>query len=205
MSVTQPRFNPIPYPTTITKTCFRVFLDEKQKLKEALREQRVCLTTDTWISVQNLNYICLIAHFIDSDWKIHKRILSFRLVENHKSETLGKTVEMCLLDWQIDKILTIIVDNAASNNGLISFIQKKTKHRKATILGHKYLHERCSAYILNLIVRERLVEMDETIVKVRKSMRYVRSSPQRQNTFKLYAKMEKVDFKNQLCLDVPTR
>ena len=67
MSVTQPRFNPIPYPTTITKTCFRVFLDEKQKLKEALREQRVCLTTDTWISVQNLNYICLIAHFIDSD------------------------------------------------------------------------------------------------------------------------------------------
>ena len=99
MFVTQPRFNPIPCRTTIAKTCFRVLLDEKQKLKEALREQRVCLTTDTWISVQNLNYICLIAHFIDSDWKIHKRILSFRLVENHKSETLGKTVEMCLLDW----------------------------------------------------------------------------------------------------------
>ena len=64
---------------------------------------------------------------------------------------------------------------------------------------------RCSAHILSLIVREGLAEMDETIVKVRKFVRYVRSSPQRQNTFKLYAKMEKVDFKNQLCLDVPTR
>ena len=38
MFVTQPRFNPIPCRTTTAKTCFRVFLDEKQKLKEALRE-----------------------------------------------------------------------------------------------------------------------------------------------------------------------
>ena len=98
MSVTQPRFNPIPCRTTIAKTFFRVFLDEKQKLKEALREQRVYLTIDAWTFVQNLNYMCLIAHFIDSDWKIHKRILSFRLAENHKGETLGKAVEMCLLD-----------------------------------------------------------------------------------------------------------
>ena len=67
MSITQPRFNPIPCRTTIAKTCFRVSLDEKQKLKEALREQRVYLTTDTWTSVQNLNYMCLTAHFIDSD------------------------------------------------------------------------------------------------------------------------------------------
>ena len=29
MSVTQPRFNPIPCRITIVKTCFRVFLDEK--------------------------------------------------------------------------------------------------------------------------------------------------------------------------------
>ena len=82
MSVTQPRFNPIPCRTTIAKTCFWVFLDEKQKLKKALREQRVCLTIDTWTSVQNLNYICFTAHFIDSDWKIHKKILSFCFVEN---------------------------------------------------------------------------------------------------------------------------
>ena len=47
--------------------------------------------------------------------------------------------------------------------------------------------------------------MDETIVKVRKSVKYVRSSPQRQSTFKLCAEKEKADFKNQLCLDVPIR
>ena len=136
---------------------------------------------------------------------MNKRILSFRLVENHKGETLGKVVEMCLLDWGIDKILIITVDNATSNSGLISFIQNQTKHRKATILGHKYLHLRCSAHILKLIVHEGLAEMDETIVKVRKSVQYVRSSPQRQNTFKLCAEKEKVGCKSRLCLDVPTR
>ena len=47
--------------------------------------------------------------------------------------------------------------------------------------------------------------MDETIVKVRKSVRYVRLSPQRQSTFNLGAENEKVGFKSQLCLDVPTR
>ena len=71
--------------------------------------------------------MCLTAHLIDSDWKIHKRIPSFCLVENHKGETLGKAVEMRLLNWGIDKILTITVDNAASNSGFISFIQKKKK------------------------------------------------------------------------------
>ena len=60
MSVAQPRFHPIPCSTTIAKAWFRVFLDEKQKLKDALREQWVCLTIDTWTSIQNLNYICLI-------------------------------------------------------------------------------------------------------------------------------------------------
>jgi len=100
-------------------------------------------------------------------------------VENHKGETLGKAVEMCLLDWGIYKILTITLNDVASNSELISFIQKKTKHRKEKILEHKYLHLRCSAHILNLIACEGLTEMDEIIVKVRKSVRYVRSSPQR--------------------------
>ena len=42
--------------------------------------QKVCLTTDTWILVQNLNYLCLTCHFIDSDWKYQKRILNFCIV-----------------------------------------------------------------------------------------------------------------------------
>ena len=50
---------------------------EREKLREALKGRRVCLTMDTWTSIQNLNYMSLIGHFIDDDWNLHKRILNF--------------------------------------------------------------------------------------------------------------------------------
>lgn len=70
--------------------------------------------------MQNLNYMCLIAHSIDR--KLHKRILNFCLEESQKGETIGKVVEMCLLDCRIDRILTITTDNVSSNSGLIQFL-----------------------------------------------------------------------------------
>ncbi|XP_022883487.1 zinc finger BED domain-containing protein RICESLEEPER 3-like [Olea europaea var. sylvestris] len=56
------------------------------------------------------------AHFIDRTWKLHKRILSFSVVLNHKGNTIGKLVENSLLDWGIEHMSTIIVDNANAND-----------------------------------------------------------------------------------------
>ncbi|KAF7131863.1 hypothetical protein RHSIM_Rhsim09G0080500 [Rhododendron simsii] len=83
------------------------------------------------------------------------------------SDTLGRMVEECLLDWGIDKFLTVTVDNASSNNVLIKYLERKTKDRKTTILNHEFLHVRCLAHILNLIVREGLQEIDVSIARVR--------------------------------------
>ena len=33
---------------------------EKEKLRGALKGRRVCLTTNTWTSIQNLNYMSLV-------------------------------------------------------------------------------------------------------------------------------------------------
>lgn len=67
------------------------------------------------------------AHFIDCNWKLHKKILNFCLVPNHKGETVDKVVKECSVDCGIDKILTITVDNSSSNSGLINFLARKTK------------------------------------------------------------------------------
>ena len=69
---------------------------KREKLRWALKGRRVCLTTDTRTSIQNLNYMSLTCHFIDDDWKLHKRILNFCQVEDHKGETIGRKIEMCL-------------------------------------------------------------------------------------------------------------
>ncbi|KAG6631959.1 hypothetical protein CIPAW_13G125100 [Carya illinoinensis] len=205
MLVVCPKWVGIPSRWTIAKDCFNLFISEKIKLKSALRGQRISLTTDTWTSVQNLNYMCLTAHFIDDDWKLHKRILSFSLVENHKGDTLGKGIELCLHDWGRPKILAITLDNASSNNGAISYLKKKTKYRRDTVLEHEFLHVRCCAHILNLIVREGLKEYEESIAKVRGVVKYVKSSPQRWDTFKKCVALEEIKCKSHVCLDVPTR
>ena len=97
------------------------------------------------------------------------------------------------------------VDNASSNNGIINYLKRKTKHRKWTILEHDYLHTRCGAHILNLIVSDGLKEMDESIVKIRNVVRYVRSSPSRMAKFNSCANREGIESKSSVCLDVPTR
>ena len=105
---------------TIARDYIRLYSIERNRLKIFLKKstQRISLTTDTWTSIQNINYMCLTAHFIDDDWQYHKRILNFRQVLNHKGETIGKVVESLLLSWGIDKIFTLTVDNTASTVGL---------------------------------------------------------------------------------------
>jgi hypothetical protein len=42
-------------------------------------------------------------------------------------ETIGQVIENCLLDWGIDKLLTVIVDNASSNSVTISYLKNVMK------------------------------------------------------------------------------
>lgn len=202
--VMEPKFF-VPSRITIARDCLNLFLDEKQKLKKVLRKQRECLTTDTWTSIQNLNYTCVTGHWIDNDWNLHKRILSFCIVPNHKDETISKQLNKCLQDWGIDKIFIIIVDNASSNDGAIAFLKRRTKDWHSTILANEFLHMRCCAHIVNLIVCDGLKEQNHSIAKIRKAMKYVKSSPARLQTFKNCMEHKKITCKSLLCLDVPTR
>ena len=94
----------------------------------------------------------LTGHFIDDDWKLHKRILSFCQVEDHRGETIGRKIEMCFREWGINVIFTLTMVNASSNGDTIKFFQTVTKDWEGTVLEHKFLHMRCCAHILNLIV-----------------------------------------------------
>ncbi|KAL0285413.1 UNVERIFIED_CONTAM: putative AC transposase [Sesamum angustifolium] len=126
LSVACPMFD-IPSRRTITKDIFNIYVNERARLKSFIKDhaQRVCITTDTWTSIQKFNYMCLTAHFIDDDWNLHKRILNFCPIIGHKSEEIGKGVEKCLLDWGIDRVFSITVDNASSNDGAIVYLKKK--------------------------------------------------------------------------------
>lgn len=58
----------------------------------------IALTTDMWSSIQNLNYLCLTAHFIDENWKLYKRIINFVVIHSNKGKDIWKMVEKCIHD-----------------------------------------------------------------------------------------------------------
>ena len=67
------------------------------------------------------------------------------------------------------------------------------------------MYTRCCAYILNLIVGEGLKEIDASVAKVREVVRYVKSSPSRNQNFKSFMERLGMESKSLLRLDVPTR
>ena len=63
---------------TIRAECLKVFETEKQTLAKVLKGvDFIAPTTDLWTSNQTLSYMCLVAHYIDSDWKMQSRVLNF--------------------------------------------------------------------------------------------------------------------------------
>ncbi|CAL8083692.1 unnamed protein product [Prunus armeniaca] len=147
------------------------------------------------------------AHFVDSDYKMHKRILNFCVIDSHKWESIGNLLENCLIDWGHEKILTITADNAAVNTKAIEYVRKKINGWKDSnrVLGGVHMHMRCGAHIINLIVKEGLKRLESLIVAIRNAVKFVRSSPSWLSYFKMCVEMEKIECKGLVVMDVPTR
>ncbi|GJS48792.1 zinc finger BED domain-containing protein RICESLEEPER 2-like protein [Tanacetum coccineum] len=154
----------------VARDCLSLFQEEKIKLKHLLKNQTVCLTIDTWTSVQNYNYMCLTAHWIDEKWNLNKKIRNFCQISYHKGVTIGKLVYRCLQDWGIDRVFTITVDHASFNDGAIKFLKTLLKGPNS-VLDCKYLHLRCYTHIINLVMRDGLEEHINSIDKIRNAVR----------------------------------
>lgn len=69
----------------------------------------------------------------------------------------------------------------------------------------KWLHVRCTAHVMNLVVQDGLSHIGKSVDCVRAAVKYIRQSPQRLTKFKEYAEIEKCPSTKGLILDVPTR
>ncbi|KAL4309888.1 hypothetical protein GQ457_01G012950 [Hibiscus cannabinus] len=201
-----PDFNP-PSRATITRDCYALFIEKRKTLKDFFKNlsSRVCLTTDTWTSAQNLSYMCLTAHFIEDTWKLHKMIINFCPIAGHSGELIGRTIEKCLLEWGLKRILTITVDNASSNDLAIKYLKQIVNLWDVSVLDAQFLYMRCVSHILNLVVKDGLKDVDDSVMKVRADVKYLRSSPARLQKFRSCAEEENINSKSLVCLDIETR
>jgi hypothetical protein len=110
-----------------------------------------------------------------------------------------------LVDWNLDeKIYTVTLDNCTTNDAVIPSLVRKIGKSKL-MNGGKLLHMRCCAHILNLIVKDGLEPLKNTIKNIRESVAYWTATPKRIEKFEEIAKFVKVHIKTKISLDCKTR
>ena len=104
---------------------------------------------------------------------MYKKPLNFCAISSHKGDDIALVLGKCLEDWGLPpKLYTITVDNAESNsaacNALISEFQQ---HGHFLFSGGEFLHVRCVAHILNLVVCDGLKVVGKSVKRVRAAVR----------------------------------
>ncbi|XP_059639299.1 zinc finger BED domain-containing protein RICESLEEPER 2-like [Cornus florida] len=168
---------------------------------------RISLTSDLWSSLTTDGYLSLTAHFIDVDWRLQNRVLNFSYMPSpHNGVALTEKIYTLLTKWGIEKkLFSITLDNASSNCSFVELLKSQLNLNDALLSGGEFFHIRCCAHILNLIVQEGLKEVDESIIKIRESVKYVKGSQMRKQKFLDCVSHVSLECKRGLRQDVPTR
>ncbi|XP_068321455.1 zinc finger BED domain-containing protein RICESLEEPER 2-like [Pyrus communis] len=137
----------------VVATVLELYVEKNAKIKSVIEGLRVSITTDTWTSIQMINYMVITAPFLDTNWGLHKRILNFVQVISHKGDDIGRCLEVCLNDWGIDKVFSITVDNASANDTAIAYMKKRLKSNGTLLLDGAHLHMRMSSIPFDVVTR----------------------------------------------------
>jgi hypothetical protein len=153
----------------------------------------------------NLGYLCLTTHYIDKDFKFHKKVIAFRQIPYpHTGLAVANLVEKILVEWKLDnKIFTLTLDNCSVNDSAIKFLENRLWNR--TILGVKHMHMRCAAHILNLMVQDGMKVIQPALSRIRDLIRHIASSGLKLQMFNSILKDLNMDSKRGLTLDCSTR
>ncbi|GJW19996.1 zinc finger BED domain-containing protein RICESLEEPER 2-like protein [Tanacetum coccineum] len=182
--------------------------EEKNKLRETIRKNigRVCLTTDGWTSgTKKKSYMALTGHFIDNDWNLVKKVLNFCRLDGHRGIDIGKGVENCLEEWGFTNILSISVDNASANDSAITFMKLILEKYDDCLLSGEWIHIRCAAHVVNLIVQDGIKHVGRSIESIRCAVKWIKKSGTRIEKFNKCARSARCESTKSLILDCPTR
>ncbi|KAM6578227.1 hypothetical protein CsatB_030064 [Cannabis sativa] len=134
------------------------------------------------------------------------RIISFKYVLcPHDAPALTEAVSSSMSEWIIeDKVSTVTLDNASTNDAMIPLLKQKFDP-SCFILNGELLHMRCCAHILNLIIRDGLSVIGDSIDKIRDSIAYWSGTPKWYEKFEENACHLGVTSTEKLSLDCVTR
>ncbi|KAK9750191.1 hypothetical protein RND81_02G179500 [Saponaria officinalis] len=194
---------------TLRNDILKIYKDEKLSLKRLLEynDSRIAVTTDMWTaSNQKKGYMVVTSHFIDQNWVLRNRTLRFCFVPcPHTKGVIAKVLMDCLSQYCLEsKISSVVVDNCTTNDAMMKVLLKNFE-KKSLMLKGSFLHMRCSAHILNLIVQDGLEVIASGIEKVRGCVSFWMSTPKRIEKFEESCRFFGDCSPTRLVLDCKTR
>ncbi|KAF5460869.1 hypothetical protein F2P56_020708 [Juglans regia] len=193
----------------VEQACMEIYEKEKLKMYEAINQLhgRINLCVEMWSSLENVEYLCLTAHYIDEDWKLQKKILNFvTLDSSHTEDMLSEVINKCLMDWDVDhKLFALTFDDCSTDDDIVLRIKEQISHKRPLLSNGQLFDVRSAAHVLNLIVQDALEALREVTQKIRGSVKYVRSSQVTQGKFNEFAQQVGISSKKNLLLDCPVR
>lgn len=182
----QPQFK-LTSRANLKKDCSTLYEREREKLYSelALLDSRISITCEMCASNQNKQYFTLTAHFIDLEWNICRRVLNFSAIDDLQGEhSLSNVIMEKLYRWNVDsKVMSIVLENYSSNDMVARELLGKLPSYSLLAEGQLF-YVRCSAHIVNLMVKEGIDISKDVTTKIRDSVNWVNSSTLRQETFK---------------------
>ncbi|XP_052483845.1 uncharacterized protein LOC105784864 isoform X4 [Gossypium raimondii] len=113
-------------------------------------------------------YCCLIAHFIDDDWKLKMKILAFKTLKHiYDTKALSEIIQRSVSEWNLDeKIYSITMDDPSLNEEMFQQI-KETCVRDQGSLSSAHWFISCN------FLEDGSREMYSILHKFRESIEYV--------------------------------
>ncbi|KAK1360102.1 zinc finger BED domain-containing protein DAYSLEEPER-like [Heracleum sosnowskyi] len=162
---------------SVQEECVNIYHREKQDVANMLSGilGHVNLALDLWESDQGLCYLLLTGYFVDSVWKLQKRILNVVMLPFSDSEAaFSYAVVDCLASWGLEhKIFTLTLDASFANEAVQRNLRGLLSVMNPQVLNGQLILGNCYARILSCLANDALDSMISLIKKVRDSVKYV--------------------------------
>ena len=164
-----PRFTKVSRQST-TRDLGKLFNERRDILKKSMltAASSIALTSDIWSGNAKEDYISIVAHCVNADWELQKKVIGLRLIDvKHTGENIAERIAAVVDEFGLtDKVFSITLDNASSNfkgmNELTplfaSYLGPNPSPEPQDPSNRTYslVLQRCACHIINLIVKSGL-------------------------------------------------
>ncbi|CAJ0883449.1 9889_t:CDS:10, partial [Entrophospora sp. SA101] len=178
-----------------------------------------------WTSANTIPFLGITSHWINIDWQLQETLIDFvKLSGPHSGDNLREAFVASCRDLGIfAKLLAVTTDNAMNNNTFVSSLADIC-YNEGINFDIDNNHVRCLAHVMNIAVqhalkslkataannKDEVLNIDDndvngfhTIMKLRKLIVKIKSSPQQQERFSKACKLANLKYK-ELILDIVT-